>query len=113
MNLNNIIDFIVVALLLILGVSLTYTYSVSIAITLIISTLGVWYFATGVFAGGEKYEAFMKTPTHRVIVGGFMLIIGVPLLVLYSMGDARIALITFIAITALTVLVGYYTERKR
>jgi len=112
MNLNNIIDFVVVALLLIVGVFLTYIYSVSIAITLIISTIGVWYFVTGVFTEGKKYEAFMKTPTHRVIVGGFMLIIGVPLLILYSIGDVRIALITFIAIIALTMLVGYYTERK-
>jgi hypothetical protein len=112
MNLNNIIDFIVLALLLIVGVSLTYIYSVSVVITLIISILGVWYFATGVFTEGKKHEAFMKTPTHRVIVGGFMLIIGAPLLILYSIGDVRIALITFIAIIALTTLVGYYTERK-
>jgi|GEM_PF-2312395 len=113
MILNKIIDFVVVALLLIIGVSLSYVYSISMVIALIISILGVWYFTTGAFTEIKKnHEAFMKTPMHRVIVGGFLLIVGVPLLMLCSIGDARIALITFIAMLALTVLVGYYTERR-
>jgi len=107
-----IIDSIVVALLFILGVFLTYIYSVSMVITLIISIIGAWYIVTGVFTEGKKHEAFMKTPTHRVIVGGFILIIGLPLFILNILGDARIALATFIAIIALTILVGYYIERK-
>jgi protein-S-isoprenylcysteine O-methyltransferase Ste14 len=111
MNLNKI-DPIVVVIILILGISLTYIYSVIMTIAILLSLLGVWYFITGMFTEGKNQEAFMKTPMHRVIVGGFLLIIGVPLLILYLIGDVRIALIASIAIITLTILAGYYTERK-
>jgi uncharacterized membrane protein YqiK len=55
-----------------MGIALTYIYSIVIAAMFTLSIIGAWYFATGIFAENKKYEAFIKTSTHRVIIGGFL-----------------------------------------
>jgi archaellum biogenesis protein FlaJ (TadC family) len=112
MNVKQRIDIAVLALLIIMGIALTYIYSIVIAAMFTLSIIGAWYFATGIFAENKKYEAFIKTSTHRVIIGGFLLSIGMPLLILYLIGDTRIALIAFIAFILATILIGSYPEKK-
>lgn len=112
LNFKKQIDIIAVFLFIIIAIILTYLYPVNIAITMFLIMLGGWFFITGIFRDNKTYEAFIKTSTYSVIIGGFFLIIGATLLVHFLIEDIRITLITLTATITLTTLVALYTEES-
>jgi hypothetical protein len=100
-------------ILLIFAILLTYLYPLTTVMAIYLVLLGGWIFITGIFEKGKEYEVFIKTPTSRILLGGFILAIGVPLITYLMLHDTRIALVNLIIVIVLTVFVAMYTERER
>jgi hypothetical protein len=113
MRLRREIHVMIAFILLIFAILLTYLYPIPMVMAIYLVLLGGWIFITGIFEKGKEYEVFIKTPTNRVVFGGFILAIGVPLITYLTLHDARIALVNLIIVITLTLFVAMYTERKR